>query len=84
MLPLTCNNNIPTAPSFKIAMMVAVTVYGGYSVASNTYQYCSETEQYQSLSESDLSKMSMSFSELSLKEDWDNEDDDHWANFPAI
>ena len=51
----------------------------------DSFQYTKqESEAYQCLGESELTMMCMTVSEKSLAEDWEKEDDVHWASFEPI
>jgi hypothetical protein len=49
----------------------------------SNFQYTSQKTSA-NLSEAELTRMCMSISEISLTEDWENEDDAHWASFTPI
>ena len=46
-----------------------------------TYEYTSDYNTISYRNKNELTKMSMYFSETSLKKYWENEDDDHWNSF---
>lgn len=46
-----------------------------------TYAYDKVKTGYSSLNENELTTFCMQASEKSLKEDWDNEDDERWNSF---
>ncbi|MBS1605307.1 MAG: hypothetical protein JST42_21765 [Bacteroidetes bacterium] len=50
-------------------------------LVKDNFQYTSEEVYPEFFEDADLGKVSMHMSEQSLKEGWENEDDDHWAKF---
>ena len=78
--------NLPyfyTVPSI-FAVMTQPAPIQNLTFVSNFQYTTNQTNAIGSLSDAKLTKMCMAISESSLIEDWENEDDSHWASFPSI
>ena len=86
MLTIKNNTNVHTDPFWGGKGAVIAALFGASIIAvPNTYQYASAKPCFETIQDDqELTRMGMAFSELSLAEDWDNEDDAHWDNLPAI
>lgn len=78
----TLLRNSNSSTSFGVAgnlMEVGLKIIG---VLQNNFQYTSEVSNFECIrDEESLTKMSMFISEKSLKEDWENENDEYWESY---
>lgn len=76
--------NLPYFYTSPAILLVGMTTEAPLVNFLNNFEYTDYQKSLNDLEDKRLTAMCMSISELTLAEDWENEDDAHWASFPAI